>query len=112
LLRETAEPSTPSGGSAAQPAKLSPGMATLLRLGDENHEPETPGSVFSETPRTEPKRLKVLLRISLVLADALLVFLAVRLVVLAHGPLDFLGVALCVAAVIAGAWLSCLAFLL
>ena len=105
-------PSSPPTDSApsAEPAKLSPGMAALLRRetespkgtkgADENHAAE-PG-------KAAPKSGHGLLKASLVLADLLLALLAACLA-LRKGSFGFLEIALCVLALALGAWLACLA---
>jgi len=110
LMGGTKEPRTPAPAPAAAegPAlkadNLSPGMAALVRGG---------GAVQSEgeaaPPRPVPSRGLKLIQVSLLLADILLVALAVRLVVKADGPLGFMGAALCVFAMALGAWLFWLA---
>ncbi len=102
---KTAPPSSESSGPANG---SSPGLAGLVRGAVKTDESATLGS-RSSAPRRWLGR-KRLLQASLVLGDLLLLGLAVRLVLTAHRPLDLLSIVLCSAAVLAGAWLTCLAF--
>ncbi len=100
------KPSPSSEQPAGTPAKLSPGMATLLRAGNGHQEklPTEPG----EPARRVPKSRR-LLRLSLCLADVLLLGLAARLAFKNGGSFGWLEIALCSIAVLIGAWLTCLA---
>ena len=109
LLNGT-KPVSPSPEPTAQPAKLSPGMATLLRAGEE------PAEKIEEQVRPQPVKpqsellsVKRLLQVSLVLADVLLVCLATLIALSVPGQLGAIGVTLCIVAFVVGAWLSCLA---
>src|SRR5258708_28644065 len=127
----------PAAGEAGEkPGGLSPGLGAFLRGGSTGGKPETQPELLpaaevesrnpnpregngnqngSETsPTPEAHQLtgnKRLLHGTLVLADVLLVGLAARLAIKAHGHLGFGEVALCVLAVGMGAWLACLAVL-
>jgi hypothetical protein len=105
----TKEPRTPAPAAVEGPAlkadNLSPGMAALVR-GNGAAQSEGEG----EPRRPVPSRGLKLIQVSLLLADLLLVALAVRLVVKADSSLGFVGVALCVFAMALGAWLFWLAF--
>jgi hypothetical protein len=135
-MSQTKPPPKP-GEAGEKPGRLSPGLGAFLRggRGDEKREtqPELPsaeaadrsrpdqrddggdGNTDSETGVPSDARQlagsKRLLRGSLVVADLLLVGLAARLAIKAHGHLGFAEVALCVVAVGMGAWLACLAVL-
>jgi hypothetical protein len=52
---------------------------------------------------------KRLLQASMVLADLVLLAFVARLIFIANGPMGFIQNALCVLALMTGAWLSCLA---
>ena len=91
-------------GPALKGDHLSPGMAALVRgrgAAQSKGEAEPPRPVSSCGPR--------LIQVSLLLADILLVALAVRLVVRAEGALSLTSAALCVLAMALGAWLFWLA---
>ncbi len=97
-------PSAAAEGLAPKPEGLSPGMAALVR-GNGAGQPQTqPGP---QPPG--PSRARRLVRASLLVADLLLVGLAVRVVVKAEGLLDLAGIALCIFAMALGAWLFWLA---
>src|SRR5262245_32175017 len=107
--------STPTPSAGPAPARLTPGVATLLR-GTNVLQQSEPAKQEQGRPNGEPlaatKKLATpnsAVRISLVLADLLLLVLAARLVVKAKGHVGFLEIALCVVALGLGAWLSCLA---
>src|SRR2546425_11761154 len=106
-MKEAKEPpAAPTSGD--QPPSLSPGIATLLRGpngGSTNPEAQTE----AQSQVAEKPGRKRMLRASLVLADLLLFALAARLVFRSHGHFGFIEVALCLAALGLGAWLSCLA---
>ena len=108
LMNGTKEPtaaaSAPEEGPGRKAENLSPGMAALMR----GRGPGQPtGNEEAKRPAVSPG-LK-LVRVSLVLADLLLVALAARLAIKGGGPLGFIGAALCVLAVGLGAWLFWLA---
>jgi ABC-type tungstate transport system substrate-binding protein len=83
-------------------------MATLLRTGTGQQKADS-APAPSQPSKTEATKPKLLIQVSLVLADALLLGLAVFLVMTASGPLGVLAVSLCVAAFLLGAWLTSLA---
>ena len=102
--------SAPSGQPAASLTGNSQGITKLLRGAGPS---QTPGDSQPD-PQLDLYPLhrqsgRRLLRISLVLADILLVGLAVFLVQQMPRPLGFGGIALCVGAMVIGAWLACLA---
>ncbi len=89
-------------------------MATLLRGNKADPKPETKDQALplpngqSIRPAPSPTRSRAV-QVSLIVADALLLALAARLVLKANGHLGFIEIALCVVALGLGAWLSCLA---
>jgi hypothetical protein len=110
-----------SAEHAASSARLSPGMAKLLRgdNGAPGHS-QRPGSTTEaaspvghgpDVPTASSallhRRRKRLLRASLLLADLVLFVMAAR--GMRHRPVGVGGIALCVLAVALGAWLTCLA---
>ncbi len=103
-----AKGSAPPEKTGAEPTKLSPGMATLLK-GPNGSPNENRLPAADERQRVENGRRRRLLQTSLVLADVLLFALAARLVFKSGGHFGFLEAMLCVAAIGLGAWLSCLA---
>lgn len=108
-MEEVKAPS-PSGETASQPPSLSPGMATLLSGGNGADKPSSSAAPAAQEPLPPaPLRGKRLLQTSLFLADLLLLGLTMWLIFKTQGPFGFIGTALCVVAVILGAWLSCLA---
>ena len=115
-LMKGAKESPQRAEGEAQPTSVTPGMAALLRVGNGGPKPETQSPHGTPPSQSEPpvspgaaRRGKWVLRVSLFAADALLLGLAARLVFKSSGPLSFLETALCVVAVMMGAWLSCLA---
>ncbi len=93
------------------PGMISPGMAALLRAEKSatGEIPEKPGGQLTNDCHL-PRALLLTVRISLVAADILLCGLVLGWA-LKHGlPSGFWENALCVAALILGAWLSVLAF--
>ncbi len=109
---------TPSSEPVQDPAvptnspRLTPGMATLLR-GSGGPKTETkdqpPANGQPSAPPTTPASRSRAVQISLIVADALLLALAARIVLKSNGHLGFIESALCVVALGLGAWLSCLA---
>src|SRR5260221_651357 len=103
------QPAVPSS-----PAPLTPGMATLLRGSKPLPKSDTKDQAYpspnSQSPPAPgaPTRSRAV-QISLIVADALLLALATRLVLKANGHLGFVEITLCVVALGLGAWLSCLA---
>jgi hypothetical protein len=91
-------------GPGLKADNVSPGMAALMRGGGAA---QSKGKAGPQPP--VPSRGLKLIQVSLLLADLLLVALAVRLVVKGDGPLGFMGAALCVLAMALGAWLFWLA---
>lgn len=90
-------------------ALLSPGMASLLRAPGGVVQPKTPASAAPSLKVAAFSRPSRLVPVSLFLADALLAGLAAWVAVQSPGRLGWAGGALCLLALLAGAWLSCLA---
>jgi hypothetical protein len=111
LMRE-ANPAPLSSESAAQPANRSPGLAAILSGSQFVVVPEAPPTHGPSATPTLRRPRKRLLQFSLILADLLLSGFAGCLVLRSHGRLGFLELALCILALGAGAWLTCLALLL
>jgi hypothetical protein len=111
------EANPPARERGAESAKPTAWVRVLLRDGDNAASPETetrssPAQDPAPAPgrEAEPSRLSPLLRPSLLVADLLLVILAVWLVFTRHGRMGLAEAALCMAAVTLGAWLACLVF--
>jgi hypothetical protein len=111
-LMKGAKGESPEGEAGS----VTSGMAALLRVGNGGPKPETQSP--SEAPPNPPepavspvtaRRGKWMLRVTLFAADGLLLALAARIVFKSNRPLSFLETALCVIAVMMGAWLSILA---
>jgi hypothetical protein len=107
-MKEAKNPS-PESENAPKPASLSPGMATLLQGGNGAEAKAEPKLETPPVPSPEMRQRPLLIRGSLLIADGLLVGLAVRLVTRNGGHLGFAGIALCILAFLVGAWLTCLA---
>ena len=103
--------SSRSSDPGETPNNLSPGMATLLRAGKggSRNEERTSPEQEDEHQARAAKDGKRLLKLTLVIADLLLVSLAARLVFKSGGQFGLLEGLLCAAALALGAWLSCLA---
>ncbi len=125
LMRDAKHLPNPKG-LAARLARLTPGMAALLRGSNggsklENDaakpralgEPPTPEAELQAQPESPPaaptSRPRRKVRVSLVLADLLFLGLAARLIFKPGGPNGFIEMALCALALLVGAWLSWLA---
>jgi len=114
----TAPSPTPASEPAPNPTvpadlpRLTPGMATLFR-GSGSPKSETkdqpPANGQPSAPSPSPAWRSRAVQISLIVADALLLALAARLVLKDNGHLGFIEITLCVVALGLGAWLSCLA---
>jgi hypothetical protein len=72
-------------------------------------EEQRPTNGDSQTPSKTPADRNRSIKISLIVADVLLLALAARMVLKAEGHFGFIEIALCVVALGLGAWLSCLA---
>ena len=101
------KPVAPAAEPLPGPANLSAGMACLLRRrnGRAEVEVEEP-AVRGDAPAL---RSALPIQVSLVLADALLAVLAGWIMLGTHGNPGWGGNALCLLALVLGAWLSCLA---
>ena len=102
-------PAIPLPESLPARAILSPGMASLLRPPNGAPEPEAAAPVPPAPNVTPFSMTRRLVLVSLVLTDALLVGLAAWLAIKVPGRLGWGGRALCLIALLSGAWLSCLA---
>ena len=91
---------------APGPASLTPGMASLLRRETSAPEVEDPAPSGAESGW---QRILRPLQASLVGADLVLVCLTLWSACHVRGRLGMLGTVLAVAALLCGAWLSCLA---
>lgn len=103
-MKET-RPSGPENSS--ERAKVTPGMAALLRGGNGNDkEPEA-----KEVPEdlAGRSRKRMLIQGSLFAADLVVIGLVARLAFVSHGRFGLVEVALSIFALAIGAWLSCLA---
>jgi len=98
--------SAPDSATPAQPAKVSPGMAALLRRDQGTPAAETAPDAKPLEPK--PRARLPLLKPSLVLADLLLVALAACLA-WRKGSFGLVEIGLCFLALGLGAWLACLA---
>jgi hypothetical protein len=124
-LMKAAKP-PPAEDPASQPPTLSPGMAALLRRGNAPSKPpahrhteadsgeksgasQTPDILPADAGTPAASGHKRVLRASLIVADVLLVGLAARMVFKSGGHFGFIETALCVVALLIGAWLACLA---
>ncbi len=86
-------------------------MATLLRGTQPEADPNVKPAPNIGPPTTDlpDRRTPRTLRVSLVIADVLLMALVIRLVTKTPGRLGLIEVALCIIALGLGAWLTCLA---
>lgn len=106
-----------SAGPESSPveARVSPGMAALLRGGNgENNgsHPARQSQLAEEEDRARRTRNRVLIQASLFVADLLVIGLVARLAFVSHGQFGVVEVALSILALAVGAWLSCLALCL
>ena len=103
----------PAGGreSSPQKAQVSPGMAALLRGGNgAGGEPQNGDkSEQAEESRAATRRKRLLIQVSLFVADLVVIGLVVRLAFVSHGRFGVIEAALSILALAIGAWLSCLA---
>lgn len=104
--KPTSSSPSPDSATPAQPANISPGMATLLRR-NQATATETEATPASQKPAPINEKLP-LLKISLLVADLLLLGLAACLA-WRKGSFGLVEAGLCVLAVGLGAWLACLA---
>jgi len=107
LMKE--RPVSAGAENSSEKAKVTPGMAALLRGGNgEGKEPEaTNKEGFEELAGRARKRL--LIQGSLFVADLLVIGLVARLAFVSHGQFGLVEVVLSIFALAIGAWLSCLA---
>jgi len=98
--------------NSPEEAKVTPGMAALLRGGNgENNGPHPAGKsqLVEEEDSARRTRNRVLIQASLFVADLLVIGLVARLAFVSHGKFGLVEVALSILALAGGAWLSCLA---
>src|SRR5262245_37475770 len=89
-------------------AKVTPGMAALLRGGNgEGKEPDPHKEVPEDLAGRARKRM--LIQGSLFVADLLVIGLVARLAFVSHGQFGAMEIVLSIVALAIGAWLSCLA---
>jgi hypothetical protein len=93
----------------ARPANLTPGIAALLREESPAPKPSTPETVSPYVPADELLAARRLVQLALVVADVLVVCLAVRLVFKTAGPLPLTDYLLAFGSMTTGAALSSLA---
>ncbi len=84
-------------------------MATLLRVGEGDLKDKSEHPPVADPVSPLARRRLRLLQISLWVADLLLLGAATRLALNHRGAFGALDIALCVGAVLTGAWLACLA---
>jgi len=109
-MKERAAAAGPSGpDNSGQKAKVTPGMAALLRGGNgEGKEPEaTKNGEAGDIAQRARKRM--LIQGSLFVADLVVIGLVARLAFISHGQFGLIEVSLSILALAIGAWLSCLA---
>jgi len=98
--------------NSPEEARVSPGMAALLRGGNgENNgsHPARQSQLVEEEDSARRTRNRVLIQASLFVADLLVIGLVARLAFVSHGKFGLVEVALSILALAVGAWLSCLA---
>jgi hypothetical protein len=96
--------------NSSEKAKVTPGMAALLRGGNgEGKEPDPANKAETAEGIAQRARKRMLIQGSLFAADLVVVGLVARLAFVSHGRFGFVEVALSIFALAIGAWLSCLA---
>jgi hypothetical protein len=104
LMKE--RPASAGAENSPGKAKVTPGMAALLRGG--NGESKEPESEVAEDPAGRARK-RLLIQASLFVADILVIGLVARLAFVSHGHFGLIEVVLSILALAIGAWLSCLA---
>jgi len=95
--------------NSSKKAKVTPGMAALLRGGNgEGKEPESTSKAVPEDVAGRARK-RMLIQGSLFAADLVVAGLVARLAFVSHGRFGLVEVALSILALAIGAWLSCLA---
>jgi hypothetical protein len=108
LMKERPVSAAPENSS--ENAKVTPGMAALLRGGNgEGHEPEPTNKAETAEDLAGKARKRMLIQGSLFAADLVVVGLVARLAFVSHGRFGVMEVTLSILALAIGAWLSCLA---
>jgi hypothetical protein len=96
--------------NSPEKAKVTPGMAALLRGGNgDGKEPEPTDKAETAEDLAVRARKRMLIQGSLFAADLVVVGLVARLAFISHGQFGFVEVALSILSLAIGAWLSCLA---
>jgi hypothetical protein len=110
-MKERAAAAGPSGpDNSGQKAKVTPGMAALLRGGNgEGKEPEATKNGEAAEDIAQRARKRMLIQGSLFVADLVVIGLVARLAFISHGQFGLIEVSLSILALAIGAWLSCLA---
>ena len=108
LMKEPSQPALAEKG-ALQPVSITPGVASLLRVGNGASRPEPKPAPPSILSPLEPQFAKRLVQVSLVAGDLLLLALVAWFWFGTGGNLSALQVLLCAIGILLGAWLSCLA---
>jgi hypothetical protein len=109
LMKE--RPAAVGPEQAAEKRSVTPGMAALLRGGNDRAEERQPADqppVDLEILAASARKRK-LIQATMIVADLILVLLVTRLAFISHGSFGFFEVVLCILALAIGAWLSCLA---
>ena len=98
--------------NSPEEAKVTPGMAALLRGGNGENKGSHPAGqsqLADEEDSARRTRNRFLIQASLFVADLLVIGLVARLAFVSHGKFGLVEVALSILALAVGAWLSCLA---
>ena len=107
LMKE--RPASAGAENSSEKAKVTPGMAALLRGGNgEGKEQEAANKEVSEDVAGRAGK-RMMIQGSLFAADLLVIGLVARLAFVSHGQFGFVEFALSILALAIGAWLSCLA---
>ena len=108
LMKERSAAAGPD--DSHQKAKVTPGMAALLRGGNgEGKEPEATKNGEAAEDIAQRARKRMLIQGSLFIADLVVIGLVARLAFISHGQFGLIEVSLSILALAIGAWLSCLA---
>jgi hypothetical protein len=116
LMKEVQAP-PPSSQPVSKPGTVSTGVATLMRGVKTPAKPSLtlvqplakPQPRGGEAARGQSQRSNLPMRVSLVLADVVMIGLVARMAFRNTEPLGALELTLCILAMLLGAWLACLA---